>query len=91
MALAGNYNGQLLTIYNDDKVSVTLNANTVTVQYYDVTTGEMHAIEAKQCILATPQFVNNRLLAAEKSRSELVTKHLQLCTLDGSQSFGYKS
>lgn len=57
-------------------VSVTQNANTVTVQYYDVITGEMHAIEAKQCILATPQFVNNRLLVAEKSRSEIVTKHL---------------
>lgn len=47
----------------------------VTIVYYDVNTHTLKAVAAKQCILATPQFVNNRLLD-NKVRTALVDAHL---------------
>ncbi|MES2774877.1 MAG: FAD-dependent oxidoreductase [Bacteroidota bacterium] len=58
-------------------VSVVAGAENVLVEYLDTTTQQLHSISAKQCILATPQFVNNRLLQATMTeRAALVKEKL---------------
>ena len=44
------------------------NGRRVTVKVLEVATKKIKAIHAKTCILATPQFVNSRLLAADDAR-----------------------
>jgi monoamine oxidase len=44
----------------------------VDVLYMDVATGQLQAIHAKQCVVAIPQFVAQRMLAPELNRQQLV-------------------
>lgn len=47
----------------------------VEVQYLDVTAGEVKAIKARQCVVAVPQFIAQRLLKPDAQRSQLVQEH----------------
>lgn len=53
-------------------ISVRQTERGVAVQYLDVTTGKLQGIEAKQCILAVPQFIAQRLLTPDAARMKLV-------------------
>ena len=59
--------------------TVALNVDTtgegVTVKVLEVATKKIKAIHAKTCILATPQFVNSRLLAADDARKKTIADH----------------
>jgi len=46
--------------------------NKVVVHYLDVKTQELKAIEANDCIMATPQFVNARLLTNASERNKTI-------------------
>ena len=48
----------------------------VVITYYNTTTKQVEAIIAKQLILATPQFVNNKLLLNNEERKKLVDTKL---------------
>ncbi len=50
--------------------------NKVVIHYFDVNTKQVKAIQANHCIMATPQFVNNRLLVDNTERKEIVHKEL---------------
>lgn len=48
----------------------------LTLHYYDTQTKQVHAIKANHLILATPQFITNRLLPVSEERAGIVRENM---------------
>jgi len=57
-------------------VKIEQEAHHVLITYLDVTTHQLKAIEAKHCIVASPQFVNARLLPTLTERNNIIHQYL---------------
>ncbi len=75
--------GALVTAIRDEN-------DKIRIEYLDVKKNQLKAFEAKQCIVAMPQFIAARLLN-DTARLVKVNAKNAICPMDGSQPAGRKT